>query len=245
MRRLILLAGLALVWGLSQGRGQQPERNSSDKEDKGTYLGVLFCSVPEVLYDQMPDLPRGQGVVVTHVLPDSPAAKAGLLRHDLVLQYDAEKIRDCDHFARLIQADKPDRKVKLSLLRGGRAKSIEVTLSLGPVLRIASEGKSSTDAEGGEAVVKALAKPNGPPTVTVAATPIGDGTVKVTFEYYQEGSARLNSLTCTGTPDDIEGEIRKLPSRLQSLAKAAVQRIRDLELQKAAQVQTPPTTVNR
>ncbi len=89
-------------------------------KDKGTYLGVLFSPVPEVLYDQVPDLPRGQGVVVTHILPDSPAAKSKLNRHDIILQYDEDKVRDCEHFARLIQADKPERKVKLLVLRGGK-----------------------------------------------------------------------------------------------------------------------------
>jgi len=98
---------------------QNPD-NTAGGEEKGTYLGVLISPVPEVLYDQLPQLPLGQGVVVTHVLPDSPAAQAMLRRHDILLIYNDEKIRDSEHFARLIRADKPDRTVKLTLLRTGQ-----------------------------------------------------------------------------------------------------------------------------
>ena len=51
---------------------------------------------------------------------DSPAAAAMLRRHDILLTYADEKIRDCEHFARLIRADKPEHKVKLTLLRSGQ-----------------------------------------------------------------------------------------------------------------------------
>src|SRR5262245_57427270 len=120
-RGLFLLAALLAVTP-ALARGQQTVQAS---EDKGTYLGVLFGPLPEALYDQLPQLPRGQGVLITHVLPDSPAAKADLHRHDIVLAYDDTKIRDSEHFARLIQADKPDRMVKLALVRAGKEQTAE------------------------------------------------------------------------------------------------------------------------
>src|SRR4051794_5529004 len=165
----LALAALALPAGAG---GPAPSQ-----EEKGTYLGVLFAPVPEALYDQLPQLPRQQGVLVTHVLPDSPASAAGLRRHDVLLQYDGERIRDCEHFARLIQADRPERKVKLGLLRGGREVSVEATLVLGPVLRIAAA--SGAGAPRGAAVPRAVNKPGGPPPVSVAATPLENGRLKV------------------------------------------------------------------
>src|SRR5262249_12693583 len=153
--------------------------------------------VPEVLYDQLPQLPRGQGVVVAHVLPESPATQAGLRRHDLLLQYDDEKIDGCERFARLVPADKPERKVKLQGLRGRRETAGEVALALGRVLRIAQTGRDHGEPRG-------TAKTGGPPSVSVAATPLEGGNLKVTIEYYQEGTGRLRTLTCSGGPDDIE-----------------------------------------
>src|SRR5262249_48883620 len=137
MRRCVWVMLLAFLV-LSPVRAQQPDPST---EEKGTYLGVLISPVPEVLYDQLPDLPRGLGVVVTHARPDSPAARAGLRRHDILLEYDNQKVRDCEHFARLIQADKPERKVRLTLMRSGRTTTAEATLTLGTVLRIAQNAK--------------------------------------------------------------------------------------------------------
>ena len=39
---------------------------------------------------------------------------------DILLTYNDEKIRDCEQFARRIQDDKPDHRVRLSLLRSGK-----------------------------------------------------------------------------------------------------------------------------
>ena len=139
MTRFVVALLLCFVAPLSLVHAQRTPDSST--EEKGTYLGVLISPVPEVLYDQLPELPRGQGVVVTHVLPDSPAAKAGLRRHDILLEYDDQKIRDGEQFARLIQVDKPDRKVRLTLLRGGRLMTVQATLELGTVLRIAQNPK--------------------------------------------------------------------------------------------------------
>src|SRR4051812_16998285 len=94
--------------------GPVPAQSPARPDDQGTFLGALFSPVPEALYDQLPHVPRRHGVLVTHVLPDSPAARADLRRHDILLRYDEEKIRDCEHLARLIQADRPERKVKFS-----------------------------------------------------------------------------------------------------------------------------------
>src|SRR3954447_1452333 len=101
-------SGTAVLVGLILA-GSVPAKSPSRPDDQGTFLGALFSPVPESLYDQLPQVPRRQGALVTHVLPDSPAARADLRRHDLLLQYDQEKIRDCEHLARLIQADRPDR----------------------------------------------------------------------------------------------------------------------------------------
>jgi membrane-associated protease RseP (regulator of RpoE activity) len=217
-----LLVG-ALVWAPARAQPVVPPA-----AEKGTYLGVLWDVVPEVLYNHLPQLPRERGVLVTHVLPDSPAARAGLRRHDILLQYGDEKIRDSTHFARLIVADKPDRKVKLLLVRSGKDLTADVTLALGPALKIVLPGKADV-----KDVPRGLAKATPPAAVSVSATPLGDGTMRVVIEYYPEGAGRLRTVTCSGTPAQIEGEVQRLPARVQPLARSALERIRALEFQKA------------
>jgi membrane-associated protease RseP (regulator of RpoE activity) len=209
-------------------RAQQADHS----EEKGTYLGVLFGDVPEVLYDQLTDLPRGQGVVVTHVLPDSPAAQAKLARHDIVLEYNKEKVLDKEHFARLIRADKPDRKIVLLILRGGKRITVEATLTTGPILRIGKLTPPGTTKTADDKSPKGTAKGAGPGTVNVTALPLAEGKVKVTIEYYDEG--RLRSATCTGNEKEIESTVKELPERVQPLARMAMKRIRELDLQNAA-----------
>jgi len=190
-------------------------------DEKGPYLGVLFCPVPEALLDHLPQLPRDAGVLVTHVLPDSPASEAGLRKHDVLLQFNAEKIRDGNHLARLIQAGKAGQVVRLLLVRAGREQTVEAKIGLGPVLKIAKEEPSTSPG---------TAKPGGPAAVSVTAVPMEGNRLKVTFEYTDSG--RIRSVTCAGDAADIDREIEKLPQKVQTLARAAVKRLRDLNLQK-------------
>ncbi len=222
-RLLILSAFLAPLASLHAQKGE-PVTGS---DEKGPFVGVLFASVSEALYDQLPQLPRKQGVLVTHVLPDSPAAKADVRKNDILLKYDDQKIRDCDDFAKLIRGSKPDHKVSLRLLRGGREMSMDVTVVLGPALKIA-EATSRPSATEGSDVPKGVAKPNGPPSVSVAATPLEKGRMRVAIEYLPEGETRLRTLNCEGSVTDIDTEVDKLPERERAQAREYLQRIRNL-----------------
>jgi membrane-associated protease RseP (regulator of RpoE activity) len=227
MKHLLSCAFCTVLLLQISTRAQQADSS----EEKGTYLGVLFGDVPEVLYDQLTDLPRGQGVVVTHVLPDSPAAQAKLARHDIVLEYNKEKVLDKEHFARLIRADKPDRKIELLILRGGKRITVEATLTTGPILRIGKLTPPGTIKAADDKTLKGTAKGAGPGTVNVTALPLAEGKVKVTIEYYDEG--RLRCATCTGNEKEIESTVKELPERVQPLARMAMKRIRELDLQNA------------
>ena len=230
MKRCGLIVAFFLALAPANAWGQPGTSAPSPAEEKGTYLGVLFGPVHEALYDQLPILPRGQGVLVTFVLPDSPAAAAGLRRSDVLLKYGDEKIRDCEHFARLVRDDKPDRKVKLLLVRGGRETTAEVTLTLGPVLRLAKEE-----------VPRALAKPNGPLPVSVSAAPLDQGKFKVIVEYYEEGTGQPQKLECSGRPDEIDKKVQELPSKVQNLTRAALERLRKLDSTSKNAEPTPPS----
>jgi membrane-associated protease RseP (regulator of RpoE activity) len=233
MKYFFLSAVCALILLPISARAQRSESG----EEKGTYLGVLFGDVPDVLYDQLADLPRGQGVVVTHVLPDSPAALAKLLRNDIVLEYNKEKILDKEHFARLIRADKPDHKIDLLILRGGKRLNVEATLTTGPILRVGKLTPPGATKAADDKTLKGAVKPAGPGTVNVTALPLAEGKVKVTIEYYDEG--RLRCATCTGNEKEFESTVKELPERVQPLARFAMKRIRELDLQNAQNATTP------
>lgn len=204
-------------------------QRESVPDDKGTFLGVLFCPIPEALLDHLPQLPRAGGVLITHVLPDSPAARAGVRRHDILLQYDGRKIRDGDHLARLIRAGKEGQQVALLLVRAGKEMRVTVKLGLGPVLRIASDQRRRAPG---------LAKPGGPAAVSVTAVPMDGNRMRVTFEFSDAGKFR--SVTCSGNAREIDNQLGKLPRKVQGYARVAVDRLRQLEVQKPAAAATSP-----
>jgi len=89
--------------------------------------------------------------------------------------------------------------------------SLDVTLTLGTVLKIA-QANAAPQRDHAE-VARGQAKAGGPPSVSVSATPLDGGRMKVTIEYYQDGTGRLRSVTAEGTLEEIESEVPKAPSQ--------------------------------
>jgi hypothetical protein len=220
------------------GAGRAAERTPS----QGPYLGVLFSPVAEVQFanhcyrlarpflggfvrpaDVLVShltLPGAHGVLVTQVLPDSPAARSALQRGDILLRYNETPIRDCQDFARLIQSDKPDNKVKLGIKRDSQESTVEATLVLGPALHVAPGYSFSKPGPADEP--RGFSKPQS--SVSVSAAPLEGGKLKVVIEYYQKD--RLRTLTCQGDDDEVNARLLDLPERERKLALAALDRLR-------------------
>jgi S1-C subfamily serine protease len=63
-------------------------------------------------------------VMISEVLPEGPAQRAGLERGDLLLQLDGECITGVDCLHRLLTAERAGRDVEIRLLRRGKAQSV-------------------------------------------------------------------------------------------------------------------------
>jgi hypothetical protein len=192
--------------------------SASITPEAGTYLGLLFA--PSTNDQKATDTPPG--VLVTFVLPNSPASKAGLSRDDLLQRYDGQAITGCEQLARLIQGDKPGHVVKLQVLRAGRAVTCEATLTLGPAISVASEARPM-DPAGGEPA--ATSKPGGP-ALSATVVPQADGRLRVDLQYYQEGTGRLRSLTLTGDLTELQEQVGKLPDGERPLAQVLLDRLK-------------------
>jgi hypothetical protein len=98
----------------------------------GAGLGVAVEVLPPALAAQLPDsVPRGQGVLIGRVEPNSPAEAAGLKRYDLLLSYDDQKLFSPEQLSRLVAADQAGRLVKLQLARAGQLRTVQVALGQG------------------------------------------------------------------------------------------------------------------
>lgn len=63
-------------------------------------------------------------VMISEVLPDGPAQRAGLERGDLLLELDGESITGVDRLHRLLTAERAGREVEIQLLRRGKRQAV-------------------------------------------------------------------------------------------------------------------------
>jgi hypothetical protein len=90
------------------------------------YLGVDLQPVPPALCEHL-GLDGAKAAYVVAVSPRSPAEKAGVAVHDIVLRVDGEPMSS-DEFRAHLAGRKPGEVARLSVLRRGEEEQIEVTL---------------------------------------------------------------------------------------------------------------------
>jgi S1-C subfamily serine protease len=88
-------------------------------------LGVSMGIVDDVLRSHL-GLAAEHGIVVTDVVADSPAAKVGCEKNDILTELDGQKLTTEEKLRELIQTIK-DREVKLGLLRRGKPIEVKIT----------------------------------------------------------------------------------------------------------------------
>ena len=93
----------------------------------GGWLGV---GVSEVSADKMKALKLSEerGALLGKIVPDSPAAKAGLKENDVVLEINGQRIEGTEQFRRMIHEIPAGRTASLTVWRDGRSQNIKVTI---------------------------------------------------------------------------------------------------------------------
>jgi serine protease Do len=97
-----------------------------DEEDSG-WLGVELHEVTGETAKEL-KLPAERGVVLGSVVPDSPAAKAGLKEKDVITEINGQRVEGAAQFRRMIHEIPAGRTVQLTLWRDGRSQTVGVTL---------------------------------------------------------------------------------------------------------------------
>jgi len=94
----------------------------------GSWLGV---GVSEVTPEKVKELklPAERGALVGKIVPDSPAAKAGLKENDVITEINGQRVEGSEQFRRMIHEIPAGRTAQLSVWRDGRQQNIAVTLS--------------------------------------------------------------------------------------------------------------------
>jgi serine protease Do len=96
-------------------------------DDGSSWLGV---ETHEVTSDKAKELKLSaeRGVVLGKIVPDSPAAKAGLKENDVVMEINGQRVEGAAQFRRVIHEIPAGRSIQLSVWRDGRMQTISATL---------------------------------------------------------------------------------------------------------------------
>lgn len=95
------------------------------------WLGVMIQDLTPELADSL-GLESPQGVLVSDVIKDTPAAKAGIQRGDVIVRVDDQNVKEAHALSRMIAATKPGTKVDVTVIREGQKRTIPVTLGTLP-----------------------------------------------------------------------------------------------------------------
>jgi membrane-associated protease RseP (regulator of RpoE activity) len=113
------------------------------------WLGLMGGPIPPELRAHL-DVPENQGVMVHSVVPDSPAAKAGIKTFDIVLRANDTDLKDIRDLMELVKtAGDQKASISLEVLRKGGRETITVTPAERPA-HVAMQGMPGQEGQGGQ-----------------------------------------------------------------------------------------------
>jgi serine protease Do len=118
-----------------EGREQQEVSPLIQKDDVTIFVdgdgsGWLGVETREVTADKARELklPAERGVVLGKIVPDSPAAKAGLKENDVVTEINGQRVEGAAQFRRMVHEIPAGRSIQLTVWRDGRSQTLSATL---------------------------------------------------------------------------------------------------------------------
>jgi serine protease Do len=109
------------------------------------YLGVQIGPVTSDLAEKL-NVGSGEGVVVTQVMPDSPAAAAGLEENDVITKFNGKAVNGPRELQELVERTKIGEERSITVLRDGKPQSLGLVVKALPTPKaIESDGAESRE----------------------------------------------------------------------------------------------------
>ena len=102
------------------------ELKTEGKVTRG-YLGVYLQEITDDLKEAM-DLPSLDGVLISEVVDNTPASRAGIKSGDVIIEFDGKKVEDMASFRINVASTDVGKTVRVKVFREGREKELKVTL---------------------------------------------------------------------------------------------------------------------
>lgn len=122
--------------------GQLREHGSVARGDLGAALTTLTSELRDAL-----DIEPRNGALIQDVLPNSPAARAGLRPYDVVVQADGRPVESDEALVRYVAAQAPGSLTSLAVWRDGRVRQVPVRLAVRPVVTVGRRVRGAGDAK--------------------------------------------------------------------------------------------------
>jgi serine protease Do len=118
--------GIGFAIPINMARSVMDQLVSHGKVVRG-YLGLVPQDVTPQIAKQF-GLTEPGGALIGEISPDSPAAKAGLKRGDVILKVNGDSVNSANDLRLRISQSAPGTNVKLDLFRDGKNQNVDVTL---------------------------------------------------------------------------------------------------------------------
>jgi serine protease Do len=112
---------------INMAKGILPQLRATGHVTRG-WLGVVIQPVTKDLTEHL-NLDEPTGALVSRVLPEGPAAEAGIEHRDVIVEFDGQPIHDWNELPRAVAATPVDKKVKVVVVRDGERKTFRVRVA--------------------------------------------------------------------------------------------------------------------
>ncbi|MDG1358627.1 MAG: PDZ domain-containing protein, partial [Akkermansiaceae bacterium] len=115
---------------LHVGDNHQAGKQLADKQQATSvaWIGLGGAPVSETLAKHL-GLEQGVGLTIHHVLDGAPGSKIGIKQHDVLVEFDGQKIGDFDALRDAVRAKRPGDEVEVTFVQGGELLKKKVVLA--------------------------------------------------------------------------------------------------------------------
>lgn len=111
--------------------GEKAERTDAAVVEQIGFLGVVTGPIPELLSTHL-GVRNGEGVLVRSVMPDGPAAQAGIAANDIIITIDGKSALSAEEVSKIVRSHKPGDRINIGLIQEGKGADLAVTLGKRP-----------------------------------------------------------------------------------------------------------------
>jgi serine protease Do len=138
--------GLSFAIPIDMAMSVADQLRTSGHVSRG-WLGILIQDVTRELAESF-GMSKPSGALVARVLPDSPAAAAGIKVGDIITEYQGKEVESSSSLPPMVGSTTVGSQAELKVLRDGKTRTIKVTIKeLPDEEEMALEGSSATEIE--------------------------------------------------------------------------------------------------